>query len=64
MTKWIDFSRDEKIAMIQGVATSLNIDEVAVEKDWWVILCCMHCTKHVLQGICCLRAYVQLYIIP
>jgi len=36
MNKWIDFSLDERKAMIQGVATSLNIDEAAVEKDWWV----------------------------
>jgi len=36
MAKWIDFSLDERRAMIQGVATSLNIDEAAVEKDWWV----------------------------
>ena len=36
MTKWIDFSLDDRKAMIQAVATSLNIDEAAVEKDWWV----------------------------
>ena len=36
MSKWIDFSIDERRAMIQGVVEAKNIDEVAVEKDWWV----------------------------
>lgn len=36
MSKWIDFSSDERLVMIQNVAKSLNIDELAVEKDWWV----------------------------
>ena len=36
MSKWIDFSKDERLTMIQKVAKSLNIDEIAVEKDWWV----------------------------
>jgi len=36
MSKWIDFSKDERLTMIQRVAKSLNIDEIAVEKDWWV----------------------------
>ena len=33
MSKWIDFSSDERLVMIQNVAKSLNIDESAVEKD-------------------------------
>ena len=36
MSKWIDFSIDERKAMIQGVVEAKNIDEVAAEKDWWV----------------------------
>ena len=36
MSKWIDFSKDERLTMSQRVAKSLNIDEIAVEKDWWV----------------------------
>lgn len=36
MSKWIDFSADERKAMVQGVADVLRIDEAAVEKDWWV----------------------------
>ena len=36
MSKWIDFSLDERKAMIQGVVESRQIDEAAVEKDWWV----------------------------
>lgn len=36
MSKWIDFSIDERKAMIQGVVTAKNIDEAAAEKDWWV----------------------------
>lgn len=36
MSKWIDFSIDERRAMIQGVVDSMHIDEAAAEKDWWV----------------------------
>lgn len=36
MSKWIDFSINERKAMIQGVAEAKNIDEAAAEKDWWV----------------------------
>ena len=36
MSKWIDFSPDDRITMIQGVADARRIDEAAAEKDWWV----------------------------
>jgi len=36
MSKWIDFSLDERKAMIQGVVEAQQIDEAAAEKDWWV----------------------------
>ena len=36
MSKWIDFSIDERKAMIQGVVEAWQIDEAAAEKDWWV----------------------------
>ena len=36
MNRWIDFSLDEKKAMIQGVVEARPIDEAAIEKDWWV----------------------------
>ena len=36
MSKWIDFSIEERKAMIQGVVSAKNIDEAAAEKDWWV----------------------------
>ncbi len=36
MSRWIDFSVDERKAMIQRVVDEWHIDEVAVEKDWWV----------------------------
>lgn len=35
MSKWTDFSLDERRAMIQGVVDAMHIDEAAVEKDWW-----------------------------
>lgn len=35
-TLWIDLSPEEKIASVQTTAASRNIDERAVEKDWWV----------------------------
>ena len=33
MSKWIDFSLDERKAMIQGVVEARQIDEAAAEKD-------------------------------
>lgn len=36
MSKWIDFSLDERRAMIQTVSELRQIDEAAAEKDWWV----------------------------
>ena len=36
MSKWIDFSRDERRAMIQAVSQAKQIDEASAEKDWWV----------------------------
>lgn len=36
MSKWIDFSIEERKAMIQSVVRVKNIDEAAAEKDWWV----------------------------
>ena len=36
MNRWIDFSLDEKKAMIQGVVEARPIDEAAIEKYWWV----------------------------
>ena len=36
MSKWIDFSFDERKAMIQAVVEARQIDEAAAEKDWWV----------------------------
>ena len=36
MSKWIDFSLDERKAMIQGVVEARQIDEAAAKKDWWV----------------------------
>ena len=36
MSKWIDFSQEERKAMIQGVVEARQIDEAAAEKDWWV----------------------------
>lgn len=36
MSKWIDFSLEERKAMLQGVVEARQIDEAAAEKDWWV----------------------------
>lgn len=33
---WIHLGKDEKTASVQATALSRNIDERAVEKDWWV----------------------------
>lgn len=36
MAKWIDYSVDERNALIAKVAKTKNIDDAAAEKDWWV----------------------------
>lgn len=36
MSKWIDFSIEERKAIIQAVSEKKQIDEAAAEKDWWV----------------------------
>ncbi len=36
MSSWQNHSSDERIAMIQTVAQDHNIEDNAVEKDWWV----------------------------
>ena len=36
MSKWIEFSIDERKAMIQAVSQAKQIDEASAEKDWWV----------------------------
>lgn len=36
MAKWIDYSVDERGALIAKVAKAKNIDQSAAEKDWWV----------------------------
>lgn len=34
MAKWIDYSLDERRALIAKVAQAKNIDGAAAEKDW------------------------------
>ena len=36
MSKWIDYSIDDRKTMIQAVVQEKPIDEVSAEKDWWV----------------------------
>ena len=36
MSSWQNHSIDERISMIQSVAQDHNIEDNAVEKDWWV----------------------------
>lgn len=36
MAKWIDYSLDERSALIAKVSQAKNIDGAAAEKDWWV----------------------------
>ena len=36
MSKWINFSLEDRKAMIQGVVEARQIDETPTEKDWWV----------------------------
>ena len=36
MSNWQKHSLDEMMAMVQSVASQKNIEDNAVEKDWWV----------------------------
>lgn len=50
---WQNLSKEEQIASIHAVAESKNIDERAVEKDWWVTvvlkaLSMCECSNHLL----------------
>ena len=38
MTLWINHSKDEKIAMLQRAEEKFHINQVAIEKDWWVTI--------------------------
>ncbi len=38
MTLWISHTKDEKIAMLQRAEEKLHINQVAIEKDWWVTI--------------------------
>ena len=49
MSKWIDFSIDERKAMIQGVVEAKNIDEAAAEKDWWVTAILLVGNSHIVR---------------
>lgn len=35
---WQNKSKIERIAIIQSVADEKNLEELAVEKDWWVTI--------------------------
>ena len=37
MSKWIDFTIDERKAMIQAVSEGKQIDEASAEKDWYTV---------------------------
>lgn len=36
MSKWIDYTIEERKTMVQTVSELKQIDEASVEKDWWV----------------------------
>lgn len=38
MSSWLKHNTDERIAMVQAVASEKNIEDNAVEKDWWVTM--------------------------
>ena len=38
MSNWLEHTKDERIAMIQTVSGDKNIEDNAVEKDWWVTI--------------------------
>lgn len=53
MAKWIDYSVDERKALIAKVAQAKNIDDAAAEKDWWVtavLYAVSRCSHHNSQS--------------
>lgn len=56
MSKWIDFSIDERKAMVQAVSESKQIDEASAEKDWWLPLFSMPCSIPALANTFCSKA--------
>ncbi len=38
MNLWLNKTRNERIGILQSINASTNIDELAVEKDWWVTI--------------------------
>lgn len=38
MTLWINHAKDERIAMLQRAEEKFHINQVAIEKDWWVTI--------------------------
>jgi len=45
MSIWINYSKDEKLVLLQMTSASNNIIEQAVEKDWWVSAILMALSK-------------------
>lgn len=53
MSSWLKHNTDERIAMVQAVASEKDIEDNAVEKDWWVTMVLKalfrtECGKHML----------------
>lgn len=36
MTLWLNHTIDERIAMLQRAEEKFRINQVAIEKDWWI----------------------------
>ena len=53
MSKWLDSNQVDRLFMIQKVAEEKNIEEVSVEKDWWVSI--------ILKAIFSTRAAEYMY---
>ena len=49
MSIWQNYSKDEKLVMLQQTATAKKILEQAVEKDWWVSVILMALSKSSLS---------------
>lgn len=49
MSIWQNYTKDEKLVMLQQTATAKKILEQAVEKDWWVSVVLMALSKSSLS---------------
>ena len=47
MSIWQNYSKEERIVMLQQTALREHLPQAAIEKDWWVTVVLNHLFVHV-----------------